>query len=338
MPVLLVLFAQSCIRNPCIARVDDLRHWSLHKLMGFASLSPSAYTAVSRIFRSLWEELCGEFGGDVTSLRDAMRDTGTVLSGSRALAFLDRQSDWMANDSDFYCSFHGYDEFCRYFIINLDAVVISRTNGPEAYADQPADGVIHPRFDTGILEVLKLRLPNGKMVDIIQSSSPSSLLPISLFHSTLVMNFCSADGFCIAYPTTLFFRMSIISPDALGPNVCPILNKYVHRGYELFASAKELWGLEADATACIPDGYCPAMLRYFGDNNCLMFPFEASRLVVPCLWRRTFPMSATVSWQFGGDRCPARRCSTPSRKRAQVMFCMVTSQRMILPRLNAQFP
>jgi hypothetical protein len=146
-----------------------------------------------------------------------MRRYQTVLSGSAALRVVDA-AEWWPGDLDFYCPEHLLVEVIQWFRRQGYKVVHSM--------DQPYRARVFHNFGSGrrpprpesslSLEfkarysaescmkkvyTLKHKRHRHLSINIIQSRSRSALAPLAFFHSSLVMNFISAEGVFSAYPS-----------------------------------------------------------------------------------------------------------------------------------------
>ncbi|OCH88799.1 hypothetical protein OBBRIDRAFT_693533, partial [Obba rivulosa] len=60
----------------------------------------------------------------------------------------------------------------------------------------------------GFFHLVQLRTPRG-VIEVIRSVRETALYPICFFWSTLLMNYFSADAFCVAYPVLTFQRRGL---------------------------------------------------------------------------------------------------------------------------------
>ncbi|KAI9057845.1 hypothetical protein FKP32DRAFT_1536890, partial [Trametes sanguinea] len=156
-----------------------------------------------------------------------LRATGCVLSGSAALKVLDHQrpGSWAPSDLDIYAPRGKAMRFASYLITH-EGYTLDRTVASYGYGDS-----------TGFSCVLHLH-QGASSIDIIQSLTLSALHPLPYFWSSHVMNYLSADSFCIAYPTTTLQGRGLLNPVALLDGRYPhgrtlrVLAKYSSRGYD----------------------------------------------------------------------------------------------------------
>ncbi|KAL0945898.1 hypothetical protein HGRIS_012182 [Hohenbuehelia grisea] len=174
----------------------------------------------------------------IEAFRAMMRYTRAVLSGSSVLHFAIRDDHWQPADLDIYAPFgtgfnvvswlvkrEGYEvasdglkSFTR-----RPKTTIRRTEGPYDWTTPFELEAVWipspPRNQTAIetptqnfiFRVIKLRKPSSPhSIDIIESSKPSFLPPITRFHSSLVMNYITADSLVILYPSLTLRRIGIL--------------------------------------------------------------------------------------------------------------------------------
>ncbi|KAI0335952.1 hypothetical protein GY45DRAFT_1342100 [Cubamyces sp. BRFM 1775] len=160
-------------------------------------------------------------------LRNVLRVTNSVISGSSALHFLDvdRAPLWSATDLDIYTPIHCARQIVNY-LCNVEGYHIVQEPVPSKY----------PHLRSGFATVFHLRRDLSE-IDVIQSCTRSALYPIPYFWGTHVMNYLTADTFCVAYPEYTLEGKSLLNPVALvdkqHPNVRMLTNmdKYTERGY-----------------------------------------------------------------------------------------------------------
>lgn len=129
-----------------------------------------------------------------------------VMSGSGGVKVVDA-SPWTPKDLDFYCPVdnarQALDWFNKmgYSVADQSKEYVSLSGLNETvYEEQGVE--VHLGARNCIKAVFTMAHPNfSKTINLIQSSSSSALAPIVFFHSTLVMNYVSADGVACAYPS-----------------------------------------------------------------------------------------------------------------------------------------
>ncbi|KAH9848188.1 hypothetical protein C2E23DRAFT_709698, partial [Lenzites betulinus] len=156
-----------------------------------------------------------------------LRLTSSVVSGSSALHVLDfaRSHSWQPADLDIYTPRHAVQPMLDYLRLQ------------ESYVVHTADNTVYLYDNPAIERVIHLRR-GQKEIDVIQSSSPSPLLPIPHFWSSHLMNYLTADGYCMAYPQYTLAGQGLLSPVQLidlqlpPPRTLNAMKKYSVRGYD----------------------------------------------------------------------------------------------------------
>jgi hypothetical protein len=148
---------------------------------------------------------------DHIAFRQAMRDTGAVISGSSALAFIMRDDHWTAKDLDIYVP--SGDAATRLFH-HLESIqgfkhTVLRGGMPAKDYEKVGSGCIRR-----VHKFLKRQGADEAgqdmtlTVDLIESDTNSSVKPLTSFHSTLVMNYLTADSVVVLYPSLTFSRVA----------------------------------------------------------------------------------------------------------------------------------
>ncbi|KAI9063180.1 hypothetical protein FKP32DRAFT_1553809, partial [Trametes sanguinea] len=124
-----------------------------------------------------------------SALRAVLRLLHAVISGSFALAFLLRNNEpkIIARDLDIYVPHKYAKRLARYLTAGEGySVVLSH----------------HHRYDGNAAIASVQVLAKGAMrIEIIESTTSSALFPLPHFWATHVVNYLTADTFCIAYPS-----------------------------------------------------------------------------------------------------------------------------------------
>lgn len=292
-----------------------MRTWSLAQLLGYALETKTTAELVDEYFKSQWIETLDRVTGDGDAMRTIMRTTGAVISGGFALKFLDPGSDYVPGNLNCYVPTQGYHAFLTFLVVSMGADIVSQDDFRRNY------GKPHPyRFgnqtgDTGIADRRLLRI-GETLLDIVCSNSPSPLLPIAKFHSTAVMNFISAEGFCIAYPISVLQRVAFTAARRMRSNDRAFLQKYHDRGFLVFPSPHSLAKFPCDVSGCYAEGFCAAQRRFFTDQHCITVIFDRFKneltndvdgaavlcRSVGCILP-TELTRLTVEWVWGGPAC-----------------------------------
>ena len=280
-----------------------LEDCSLQELFGAVVYDASMNPTVEGVIRTAFDCALATAVPDVARFRSVMRATGAVLSGSRALALVDRAATFAPGDWDFYVPQQHFPQFCEFLKHELGGRVTWSFHGTDAYLgmSSKSDGFAED-LHTGIHQYCRIETVHASF-DVICSVS-TGLFPIPLFHSTLVMNLFTADTLCIAYPEATFARTGLITSTGANGKDKGAFAKYGDRGYSFVASAAEFWGTIRDEDGCVPNGYCPMATRFFGDRHCAMFAFGEDD---PGTGRQS-PLTDNVFWSLGGVGCGVGFC------------------------------
>ena len=221
--------AMSC-RLSRSEQLSFVKQWALLKLVGLANICSEGCEIAEEVLDLRWQTALSamtEHDKVVSIVRGAMRSFDAVLSGSRCVAFFDDKKSFTPGDWDWYVADYSYDLFVQFIREHLDGTVIFQSSDYSAYAKHAV-----PSFtqDSGITHRTRIRTPRGTH-DIICSRTSNPLLPLALFHSSIVMNFLTADGFCIEYPDTFFMRVSVKARRSMLSSDHHAFAKYKRRGY-----------------------------------------------------------------------------------------------------------
>ncbi len=272
--------------------------WDLLCIIGLATFTPEGQRIALQFWQHIWRRELEQVTDNVDGFLQTMRVTGTCLSGGKCLSLLDRTSHWQSHDWDFYCPHEGFDNFCLY--------VIDQLGGSTIEHDCVETETYH---DAGFCERRRMRTCAG-VFDVLRSRSSSALLPIPHFHSTILVNFISADTFCIAYPWALHAREGVIQTRPLDSTTRAAVDKYIARGYRMLESTNLACDRNVEAI-CRPRGHCARNVRYFGDINCITVNFglasSSSAEIHQYAMAPAFKWS--VAWIWGGHQCSNRDCA-----------------------------
>lgn len=238
------------------------------------------------------------FGVDPLSFRSVLRLTGSVISGSTALHILDgaRRAAWAPNDIDVYVP---RGKAMR-IVTHLQVV--------EDFHLTRQDSAFYGRTASGFSRVIHLSKGNTS-IDIIESLTQSALHPIPYFWSTHLINYLTADSFCIAYPDHLLTGRGVLNPIALlegqypSPRTLMVMEKYRARGYDVRLSPNA-WKGDPSAE-CDFGADCPRSIRIFGDRSCLVGSFKPFACPARHPPGNPDPRHA-VRWWRGGSACGGR--------------------------------
>jgi hypothetical protein len=215
-------------------------------------------------------------------LLDRMRQIGSIISGSTALWLVDVLSSlWQPGDLDIYVP----QGMARYIVDFLHE---------EGYTSNVEHDFFQNRYlrFSGLKTVTKLR-KGETTIDVLESSTPSAIQPITTFHVTAVMNYITPDSIVMFYPQLTFSRYAArhyATRRIDGPSWEP---KYENRLY--FVRGRERIPTSLQHTLC------SALVRRPGDRYCLSLSFH-DQLPTPS------PMDSPA-WQFESVDVHHRKCT-----------------------------
>ncbi|TDL13214.1 hypothetical protein BD410DRAFT_690650, partial [Rickenella mellea] len=187
------------------------------------------------------------FVTNAEEFRDQLRFTHSVILGSAALAFIDRSlTDWSSpycvKDLDVFCLKSSFLPMIEYFLTQEGYQIDLERNKVIRYSM----GSSHT-FNTSIASTMCLKKKikdETRRVKIVECCEEAKLAfrPITEFHSTIVMNWLTADSITVTYPALTFAHRGIIHPGVyeegidgryIVPNEQSGVRKYRERGYKL---------------------------------------------------------------------------------------------------------
>lgn len=288
-----------------------LKQISPKDLIFMSAISGDMQTMVDRHLRQSLEDLLAQFVTYPSDLRDLMRSTRSVISGSVALWFIcGGPASWFPSDCDVYTPI-GQASSVVTFLKTRMGYTVDEDPTADGYRRLEGHGpsdASYPERQGEIFVIRSLtRLVNenmGRYINIFESSTLSALQPIPRFWSTLQANYISADSLCVAYPFLTMNGKGCITPTGLTPvgNLLVVIEKYRKRG---FAVADFSFNVDDQLLAIFPgiipqcesNPYCPHALRFFGDKWCLQYAFDEQN-------SSNNPVDEiTVRWRYGGDIC-----------------------------------
>jgi hypothetical protein len=134
-------------------------------------------------------------------MRNTMRDMGAIISGSSVLWLIDSQSNfWDPGDLDIYVP-RGMVQPMVHFLTHEEGYEVV----------PPPEGEVHggPYIRLGHLESVTKLVKEDCKIDLMESHSQSSVHPVTTFHSTVVMNYITADSISVMYPKLTFSRIAV---------------------------------------------------------------------------------------------------------------------------------
>ncbi|KAG1859901.1 hypothetical protein C8R48DRAFT_774615 [Suillus tomentosus] len=274
--------------------------FDLAELSSLATVTPTLHTDVDEYIQRRKRIIFARFMSHIDAFVGLLQGTGAVVSGSCALNLVQAREGAVAiNDLDVYTTIQNFDEFVRFFT-ETEHYTMKRN------FHRPPPG---PYNTTGIAKLFRLE-NNGRNVDIIVTNLSSAISPIFQFHSTVVMNFISAEAVFCAYPGWTLDGTGLIHPRMYKQNATNLatvrsLAKYMQRGFTLYS---EIAQLAVHESRCVRTYYCPQITRSTNDKGKLAWTFgreERDGALVSANYIDT----KAVIWSLGGDQCYNERAS-----------------------------
>ncbi len=243
----------------------------LRSLQAFRSASPLTDRFITAYLRRYLNRSVQPFVHDADAFLEFLDSAGAVISGSAALAVLLR-TRWVNRDLDVYAAYKAHPYVVAY-LREVECYQLCDVNPGPLYA------YLEPEPVT-IASVTRLRKGNHN-IDVIQSHSPSALLPIAGFWCTALMNFVSLRWYCLTYVDLTESGHSLLAPSRLldhrypSPRILQLMAKYRPRGFE-FRLQSLAWRTPNDTSATcpgLPSTDCPLTPRFFGDVACVSGSF-----------------------------------------------------------------
>ncbi|KAK7677671.1 hypothetical protein QCA50_019362 [Cerrena zonata] len=289
---------------PLEVRSLILRYCDMPTLLGLChdkNWRDSTLQEVAASFRLL----LATFTPDPAAFRHMMRRTNTIISGSTALYFLLRSPcTWTPGDTDILVSPAHFDTALE-FIMALPGATIthdSHNAPPETYE------AIRPNFQ----RLVKVTTLMAKF-DVMMSREASPYHSVAHYWTTLVMNALTADFFVCAYPSLTFSHRGAMKSRHVLP--APF-EKYTNRGFQFFTPGGPPTKPDQSCARLIA---CSRRQRYFGDDNCLVFPIIDDSVSPADDDTETLESSITTAWQLGGKPCGNTACFIPTPRVALTM-------------------
>lgn len=284
--------------------LDILRHavsfMSVPALLSFSKVNKTFAEWVITYLDLSLDAALGPYFADCEAFRSTMRLYGAVISGSFALQFLRMNDgcDFIPGDLDIYVP-RAYTNRMLAYLIGVEGYSYVTTRRVPYGVNEAHDVVI-------------IVSKPGLTVDIIPSMTNSALYPLSHFWASHLVNYISADTFCVAYPELTFWGRSLLSPFQLvdlrhpSGHILSLIDKYHQRAFD-FRIRTYAWDDHA-RDVCDADPGCPRVQRFFGDRMCAVGRLSRNR--TDCGYVRGLPSNATVAWWRGGQPCSAE-CDHP---------------------------
>lgn len=201
-----------------------------------------------------------------------LQHTGSVVSGSVAVRFLDGDARWEPDNMDIFTP------------LSRVGAVVQHLRYMQGYSivEGIDDGDNTQYHLAGSTHIVHMRRGSVR-VNVYCSQTELAQLPITYCWGTGVMNYLTATAFLCAYPEMTFARRTLITPFAqfgasidqeLRTRLALFVERYARRGYEICFSPYEL----GDGDRMLTD---PCICRSFEDPQvfCLQFGGTPDRCV-----------------------------------------------------------
>ncbi|KAG1893300.1 uncharacterized protein F5891DRAFT_985967 [Suillus fuscotomentosus] len=229
------------------------------------------------------------FVDDIPLFIQLLKFTESIISGSNALNLIMPQSQQVvAHNIDVYTT-EQYELVVVEYLKNQEGYTVADKISPK------------PKYDgSAIARIYKLE--NGeKKIDIIVTHWKCVIAPVLQFHSTIVMNYITADDIVCMYPKWTCNRKGFINPqlymeDKTNLRTVEALMKYTKQGFRLCAEPFQL-----GVHNCSRSINCPHATRTTVDERMFHWNINngtAVRTTMMDCW--DMPI---IVWSLGGHGC-----------------------------------
>lgn len=157
-----------------------------------------------------------------------------------------------------------------------------------------------------------------RVFQVVVCSGKAPDMPITSFHSTLVMNFLAHDHLSLAYPKLTIYDKRVVNctTDLFYVAHTRGIAKYLGRGYALkFPKITSLADTaQGDNNQCAGKYLCPREERDFYDQKCLIIPFGKDGMM------DDLDRKWGTKWTFGGFGCGGKCDGFRSSVRVEVKY------------------
>ena len=281
-----------------------LSYISIPSLLMLGAVSHDHYIAVHNHIYQRSRNLVRPFVRIPNNLFLVLRGTKSIISGSSVLRMMvpSPKIPWEAKDLDIYTP-RGRSGPVISFLEYEGYEVTERWSQS-------------PDYHGGIFLVVQLT-KGSRIVDVIESLESSAFTAVVRFHISAVMNFVSADGFFMSYPTLTEAQRALANPLAYSPATQPsprvkqCYAKYRSRGFSilnrhLVVNSDDVEVDEGKPHCCQRSFVCPHTIRTTADPGCLFVPLVQDRSSViqeDLPSHRVYDSHDGVIWHMGGKSC-----------------------------------
>ena len=156
--------------------------WNTLALLGLSLVSTTSCRVAEQVFLQRWITTLGEISDHPETLRTIMRETGTIVSGSRPVAYALPGLQISPNDIDCYTPIHRFDDFCNFVVSQLGGVIQLDLAGVPEYSDTGT----RLCMSRGIAKRRRIVTPKATF-DIVCSVTSCAFFPIAYLPSSAVM-------------------------------------------------------------------------------------------------------------------------------------------------------
>ncbi|KAG1734241.1 uncharacterized protein EDB91DRAFT_1084144 [Suillus paluster] len=273
----------------------------LVELSSLATMTSTLHTNIDEYIQRCRRIIFARFISNIQEFVGLLQGTGAVVSGSCALNLVQaRQGAVAINDLDIYTTLQNFKDFVQFFTETEHYTVIRNINHPPP----------GPYNSSGMAKLFRLQ-NNGRNVDIIVTNLSSAISPIFQFHSTIVMNFISAEAVFCAYPGWTLDMAGLVHPRMYKQNATNFatvkgLAKYMQRGFTVYLEITEL---AVHESRCVKMYYCPQITRSTNDKGKLAWVAGHKETATGALGSANYIDTKAVIWSLGGDQCYNERVS-----------------------------
>ncbi|KAF5331413.1 hypothetical protein D9611_011868 [Ephemerocybe angulata] len=276
-------FITGWLRLPNELKAHIFDFLPLTAVIAFSSVAPTFGMYALKRLRHRLTVLTERYNLPLYTLLLILDRSNAVISGSVALELV-HPTGLIPNNLDFFCPNQEADDLCSFLMSKHYVPVPDTPILPLIIDDVPGHNCID--------SVRTLRHSGtGATIHVIVSTSASPLAPIFSAHSTLVMNFISANGVYSCYPTLTESSTGVRN---VTDKIVPVQprrlldqEKYLRRGFSLIDGCGPLSATAVHAA----QETCIHRTRCLIDPFTAVFPFDIFRLSAS-FWPKT-------EWRLG---------------------------------------
>ncbi|KAG8956919.1 hypothetical protein FRC03_010702 [Tulasnella sp. 419] len=279
-----------------------LDNCSFRDIVTVSQLSRSLRVQTRKYLNRQLVKLLKRYVSDVGAFFEVMKKTGGIISGSTALALIDR-GGWKSRDLDLYVpEGQPRDEFLVHLAREGYDVTGESYDVGQIVRDKLRMGEDvrqYAQLSACVTRVTKLHKGTGPsgypfyIIDLIESKSDAPpILPILYFNATHVMNWITHDSIVILYPSLTLNRVGV--EHYLWDHQCWRI-KYTERGFSIENTTEKL------KLRC--GSACPLLHRTTVDAGTLTFALVDGPITIP----------SPIKWQTRGVNAHPERgiCKNP---------------------------